>query len=371
MTFIFDNRCGDWTMTEMMENDQAASQMVLFGRHVALSGTTAWTSSVGSQEGDHQGTSQGVSFEPDPALTSVTLTEIEVHRQLLAHPEAGNFTFSASSDAGPFTVYNGTVATTIDVVASIEEIQTPQGSCGYAETHGFTMAMSHFVGVQGLSVVDLEVLPFLGSTPDFVSPRIDNIGDGTDTGWTLGVIYSLTPPGSGGPPLDRTFDSPTEVVRASYEVVCADWAEAGSTTLSFEELTLDGSNGNITNLVAVGSLGYGASLAGSLTLQVETNFANEVFIRGDCSSDGNINIQDAVLLLNYLFSGTPVACRDASDVNDDGAIDLVDPVFELMYIMGLGPVPPSPGVVCGADPTLDNLECDTFNSCSQGCPVNP
>ena len=354
-----------------MENDPVDSDMIHFGQHVALSGTTAWTSSAGSQTGPNPGTSQGLSFEPDPALTGITPSEIEVYRQILAHPDAGSFTFSATSSAGPFTVYNGTVATSIDVVASIEETLTPQGACGYAETHGFTMAMSHVVGDQGLSVVSLEALPFLGSTPDFVSPRIDNVGGGTDTGWTLGVIYSLAPPGPGGPVLDRTFDSPTEVVRASYEVVCADWPEAGSTTLSFQDLDLGGSNGIISNQVAVGSLGYEAGSAGILTLQIENNSTNEVFIRGDCSNDGNINIQDSVLLLNHLFSGTPVPCRDASDVNDDGLINLVDPIFELMYIMGLGPVPPSPGVVCGADPTPDALECSNFNACSQECPVTP
>ncbi|MEO2150593.1 MAG: HYR domain-containing protein [bacterium] len=367
--FIFDNRCGSWAMTELMEN--VDPDFVHFGQYVALSGTTAWTSAAGSQTGPQSGTSQGLSFAPDPALIRTTLTEIEVHRQMLAHPEAGNFTFSASSVAGPITVYNGTVATTLEVLASIEETLTPGGSCGYAETHGFTMSMSHVVGDQGLSVVDLEALPFLGSTPDFVSPRIDNIGGGTDTGWTLGVIYSLTPPGPGGPVLDRTFDTPTDVVRASYEVVCGDWPEAGSTTLSFQDLNLGGSNGIISNQVAVGSLGYTASSGGILTLQIENNSTNEVFIRGDCSNDGNINIQDSVLLLNHLFSGTPVACRDASDVNDDGLINLVDPIYELMYIMGLGPVPPSPGVVCGADPTPDALECSSFNACSQECPVTP
>ncbi|MBT5738329.1 MAG: HYR domain-containing protein, partial [Planctomycetes bacterium] len=367
--FIFDNRCGAWAMTELMEN--VDPDFIHFGQHVALSGTTAWTSAAGSQTGPHSGTSQGLSFAPDPALIRTTLTEIEVHRQMLAHPEAGSFTFSASSVAGPITVYNGTVATTLEVTASIEEALTPGGSCGYAETHGFTMSMSHVVGDQGLSVVDLEALPFLGSTPDFVSPRIDNIGGGTDTGWTLGVIYSLTPPGPGGPVLDRTFDTPTDVVRASYEVVCGDWPEAGSTTLSFQDLDLGGSNGIISNQVAVGSLGYTANSGGTLTLQIENNSTNEVFIRGDCSNDGNINIQDSVLLLNHLFSGTPVDCRDASDVNDDGSINLVDPIYELMYIMGLGPVPPSPGVVCGADPTPDDLECSSFNACSQECPATP
>jgi hypothetical protein len=258
------------------------------------------------------------------------------------------------------------VATPIEVTASIDE--TTDG-CGAAPTRGFTMAMSHTVGANGLTVVDIELLPFLSSNPEFVSPRIDNDGaDGTpQAGWTLGVIYELSPDVN-TPPIDFAFETSTEVVRVSYEAGCADWDAPGTTSLHFANLNLQGSSGIISNQVAVGNLGFEPGIMGSVAITIAPDTDAKVFIRGDSSNNGSINIQDAVLLLNHLFSGTDVDCLDACDMNDDGAVNLVDPVFGLMYTMGLGPVPPSPGDVCGADPTSDNLTCNNSNYCEQVCP---
>ena len=83
------------------------------------------------------------------------------------------------------------------------------------------------------------------------------------------------------------------------------------------------------------------------------------FRRGDVNDDGSVDISDPIGVLGYLFLGEQnIDCLDAADTNDDGSIDVGDPIFLLDYIFNGGMVPPDPGpAVCGIDPTLDNLGC--------------
>ena len=81
---------------------------------------------------------------------------------------------------------------------------------------------------------------------------------------------------------------------------------------------------------------------------------------GDCNQDGNLDLSDAVCLLNYLFlgiGGTGLPCGDGSNahpanvellsVNDDASIDLSDPVALLNFLFLGGPAHPL-GVDCVA-----------------------
>lgn len=83
--------------------------------------------------------------------------------------------------------------------------------------------------------------------------------------------------------------------------------------------------------------------------------------RGDLNDDGNVDVADPVYLLSFLFiPGSPAPeCDDAGDVNDDGALDISDAVFALSWLFVPGSaVPPAPGpVACGPDETRDALGC--------------
>jgi hypothetical protein len=177
------------------------------------------------------------------------------------------------------------------------------------------------------------------------------------------------------------FEVEKTVARVIYQASCQDWPDPGVFSLGFqfEERWLGAAP--IGNTVVVCGVGYPARDGDGLPVENSTSATVEltvgeplpIFIRGDCSNDGDIDIQDAVLLLNLMFSGVAVDCLDASDVNDDGVINLVDPVYELLFIMGLGPVPPAPSWTCGGDATPDfdggDLGCETPPaSCTQGCP---
>ena len=93
--------------------------------------------------------------------------------------------------------------------------------------------------------------------------------------------------------------------------------------------------------------------------------AGTAFVRGDADGDGSVSgIIDSVYILNYLFGQQAVPCLDAADVNDDGSVDIVDPVRLLHWTFaGSGNPPMLPFPACGADPTADTLDCADFPSC--------
>jgi hypothetical protein len=64
---------------------------------------------------------------------------------------------------------------------------------------------------------------------------------------------------------------------------------------------------------------------------------------GDANGDGNIDVQDVVLLLNYLYrSGPPPDCTPitmCADINGDGAVEVGDVVYLINYLYRSGPPP--------------------------------
>src|SRR5262245_41711046 len=88
---------------------------------------------------------------------------------------------------------------------------------------------------------------------------------------------------------------------------------------------------------------------------------NSPFIRGDANNDTDLNLTDAICILSDLFfqshaCGSPL-CLDARASNDDGRIDISDPIHVLLYLFVGGPEPPSPFPQPGVDPTADALPC--------------
>ena len=82
------------------------------------------------------------------------------------------------------------------------------------------------------------------------------------------------------------------------------------------------------------------------------------FIRGDSNGDVALDISDATHTLGALFlSAPPLSCRDAADANDDGLMDITDPIFFLNHLFQGGDAPPAPYPAAGEDPTPDGLGC--------------
>ena len=88
-------------------------------------------------------------------------------------------------------------------------------------------------------------------------------------------------------------------------------------------------------------------------------FAQDEFLRGESSGDGQADILDTLITFNFGFlGGPPPPCLDAADFDDDGfLVPILDGIGHLTYLFLLGPPSPPPGFVCGLDPTLDALDC--------------
>ncbi len=82
-----------------------------------------------------------------------------------------------------------------------------------------------------------------------------------------------------------------------------------------------------------------------------------LFLRGDATGDGAVDLTDAIAIVSLLFEGgAEASCHDALDANDDGHVDISDAVFDLLYLFSSG-APPAPFPVEGADRTEDELRC--------------
>lgn len=90
------------------------------------------------------------------------------------------------------------------------------------------------------------------------------------------------------------------------------------------------------------------------------------FIRGDANADGREDITDAIVMLGFTFLGDPaeLPCVDAADVDDDGRMGINDALYLLQHkFLGLD-APPAPFSTCGADPTPDSFNCESFTRCA-------
>ncbi len=96
------------------------------------------------------------------------------------------------------------------------------------------------------------------------------------------------------------------------------------------------------------------------------------FERGDVNADGEINLEDSISILGFLFLGNrEIGCLDSADTNDSGLVNVTDAIFLLHYSFLEGPPPAKPFGNCGADPTpLDGVSCLRHAWC-ESRKVNP
>lgn len=94
-----------------------------------------------------------------------------------------------------------------------------------------------------------------------------------------------------------------------------------------------------------------------------TSYEAVLFLRGDTSQDGQVNLADAIGVLSYLFENTALPCPDAADTNDDGDINLGDAINLLGYLFSDNHIPQPGPVHCGEDPTADLLAACQAEQC--------
>lgn len=164
-------------------------------------------------------------------------------------------------------------------------------------------------------------------------------------GWLSGLLLDAFSPLGIPPGVD------VQLQVATYEVL----APAGTTApVSFCMLGL------VDEGVAVaGAMIRPTTVDGQVDVQGAPVPCETYFVRGDANDDGGVNIADPIFVLATLFTGGPDAvCRKAADANDDGSINIADPVLALAFLFQAGPDPVAPFPSCGPDPTPDAQPCD-------------
>jgi len=98
---------------------------------------------------------------------------------------------------------------------------------------------------------------------------------------------------------------------------------------------------------------------GSARLEQVYAYESVDFLRGDSTSDVQLDLTDASFTLSHIFlrGPRPSTCRDAADTDDDGFLTISDAIYLLNFLFLGGPEPPSPFPNAGSDPTQDNLDC--------------
>jgi hypothetical protein len=111
---------------------------------------------------------------------------------------------------------------------------------------------------------------------------------------------------------------------------------------------------NQLTFLALGADGEEELGRDSITITVSNS--EPQFVRGDSDRNGEVNLTDAVVVLNHLFKGVPVAsCLDTLDSDDSGFIDLTDAIYLLRFLFQGELPPPAPFPAAGPDPTEDTL----------------
>ncbi|MFN0058137.1 MAG: M12 family metallo-peptidase [Planctomycetota bacterium] len=206
---------------------------------------------------------------------------------------------------------------------------------------GYSIAVD-FDG-QHIDIVEVTVVGTGADGADFVAPNYSN--NPTDSWWTIGVLMDLSPP-------------IVDVVPAGIgqSIAVARYAVSPTAPVgTFVQTTLVNGIG-VPPVDNIFSISGGTAVVPSFTQGLIQILAGG-FVRGDANDDGIVDIADPVTTLNYLFAMGPASCLDALDSNDDGQLNVADPIFSLSYLFSQGTPPPAPFPGEGADPTADTLGC--------------
>ncbi len=218
---------------------------------------------------------------------------------------------------------------------------------------GWAMSLSHDPALLETSAIeqgDYIQTVNQGNPPDFWS--VDTVSNG----FTIGTVYSFIGAAF------CTYEVAKEIAVISYQTVPSAFVgdfDGETTLLVFMSLGTP----PVSNVVVSSGVTWPASTPDgivNLSPHSEPQIA-----RGDANANGVINpIGDSITALNYLFvPGNVVDCIDALDCNDDGDVNLGDPILLLLWGFANGQPLPPPFPDCGDDPTIDSLTC-----AASGCP---
>ncbi len=113
-----------------------------------------------------------------------------------------------------------------------------------------------------------------------------------------------------------------------------------------------GAQDGVVDVVAGNLDGQSTTLPGAFTYSSTLPFR-----RGEVDGNGRIDQADATGILLFLFLEGSLRCLDAADVNDDGHVNITDPILLIRHLFQGGEPPPAPYDKPGPDSTADALGC--------------
>ncbi len=322
--------------TEVLTVDYSTVAGSLAGSPNAVTTSLTFSDSVGAPAVETVMVVDGANYGPAYSNAVISL-----------EPQPFLFTFLAPALTVDYPAATG--VTSFTAPFSIEEDPANNGFPN--ATQGFSMGIAHDASL--LDATAITPLPALAALDSGSGPAFLDL-DLYSTGVTVGVVYDFF----GVETL--SFSSATEVIEVGYTTQGGTLAGAIDPTVT--SILWSNSIGSppVESVLVVAASSVTPSYSnGSITLVPGVGG----FRRMDCNVDGSTDIADAIAALSALFSGGTVTCDDACDVNDDGSFDIADAIAALSVLFSGAPNPPAPYGDCGADPTSDTLECDTYNAC--------
>ncbi len=271
------------------------------------------------------------------------LASLSLFFGVLSPVSAEQFTFSTEPSTIDYSSLSGIGLG--DVRVRLRENPPPTGPLSFLDGFSFSLSNDPLV-FNCTSLVPSGIMLFLngGNGPQLAT--VDIAEDGVTARWIFAV--------SGG--MDVLFPSDIEIARLTVKTISETWAEnevGGLASFSDQSpASLD--------LVADVAVVSGEPIEANWEIEpIVFQPGPRGFLRGDTNSDGVVEgIPDAVMVLSGLFDpDVQLNCLEAADLNDDGMVDLADPIFLLNWKFGGGPGPSGPYPNCGLDPTPDSLDC--------------
>ncbi len=275
-----------------------------------------------------------------------TIDEVRIYTR----PLTGNEVKTLFETTVPVQLY---LPSTIDM-SSTCTAEAPVLLSSLYDIAGFTIILSHDPAYLELTdIVEGAALSIAGITPQFWNVNLNPSGWSAGTaGGCLAASLSLSQPITTLPP-----GTGYEIARFVYKA-----KQAGTSNLSFADSI---GNPPISLEANIVENNTPAGITPFIVQEGSITIDNVCFVRGDCDANGRITLNDAITVIYYLYADLAISCVDAADVNDDGGVDIADPVYLIDYLFRNGAPPPAPFSGCGTDPTEeDELDCTSFSPCS-------
>jgi len=181
------------------------------------------------------------------------------------------------------------------------------------------------------------------------APRIGTRGNQQVNAFTLAATLNGSPVGN---PIETRVTVALTGTRVAWDP-----------SLEFDGLTLTVKREDITGIFD-GSPSLALAEIEVISKASPLGVPGAFFLRGDTDCSGNVNITDAITILNNLFlSGEPFCCGTAADTNDDLILNLTDAVILLDQQFRGGDPLPHPFPLCGTSP-VNGFVCEDVTTCS-------